>query len=157
MKTKKKKTKLELYYHESQKNGKYIKGADLEKHLIETGLIDQCLSFEDEVVKGWIDKPETYPEEYKKVYPHLWKSTKTSGGYRLVAYLDWFGSRVFVNWSWLENDWRGLDPALLASSSDLGNLEKSLDPLSLDLRIKTLESQVEKIISWANKMALPEL
>src|SRR3990167_8257914 len=88
MKTKKKKTKLELYYHESQKNGKYIKGADLEKHLIETGLIDQCLSFEDEVVKGWIDKPETYPEEYKKVYPHLWKSTKTSGGYRLVAYLD---------------------------------------------------------------------
>ena len=107
---------VELFRHEKQKNGGWIKGFELDKYLNEEGLIDRCFSVDDEIVKNWIKHPETYPEELKKVYPFLWKSQLASGDDRSVAYLVWDGGRVFVSWYWLENAWSGFNPVLLASS-----------------------------------------
>lgn len=116
MKTSPKKT--ELYLWDKQKSNEYSTGFEVETHLKETGLIERCLSLEDEIVKEWIKNPKTYPEEYKKVYPYLWKSTGGRRGFRRVACLDWYDARVVVNWHWLDSWWYGSDPALLASSSE---------------------------------------
>jgi len=93
-----------------------MKGFDLEKYLEESGLIKRCLSLEDEVVKGWLANPATYPEEFKKKAVFLWKSKRTSCGDRNVACLYWRVDRVFVRWRWLGRDWFGADPTLLAGS-----------------------------------------
>ena len=105
-----------LYLAPGQQNGGWMKGFDLEKHLEETKLIDRAYSLEDELVKGWIANPSTYPEEFKKKAVFLWKSQRTSGSDREVAYLYWDDDRVIVSWDWLEDRWYGYDPVLLASS-----------------------------------------
>jgi hypothetical protein len=48
---------------------------------------------------------------------------RDSGDDRNVAYLIWNDGKVLVNWNWLDNDWNGNNPALLA------NLIISLLPL----------------------------
>lgn len=106
----------ELYLAPGQQNGRWMKGSDLEKHLLETKLIERALSLDDELVKGWFADPSSYPEEFKGKEIFLWKSTRTSGSSRFVAYLYWSGGRVVVDWSWLESGWDGYDPALLASA-----------------------------------------
>lgn len=105
-----------LYLHDKQKNDGWINGSNLEKHLEETKLIDRCFSLEDELVKGWIANPSTYPEEFKDKAIFLWKSKRSSGGYTHVAYLYWRDDCVLVSWYWLERWWGGDHPALLASS-----------------------------------------
>lgn len=104
-----------LHTWEKQKQPPFPTGFGVEEHLKETGLIDRCLSLDDEVVKGWIKNPKTYPQEYKDVYLYLWKSQRTDGSYRHIAYLYWRGDRVIVSWYWLEGRWRGYHPVLLAS------------------------------------------
>jgi hypothetical protein len=111
--------KFELYLHDKQKNGGWMKGYDLEKHLQETNLLNRAFSLEDDIVKGWLANPKTYPEEFKGKAIFLWKSRQDSDDYRSVAYLIWSGEQVIVLWHWLEFGWRGLDPALLARSSAL--------------------------------------
>lgn len=106
----------ELYLAPGQKNGGWVKGFDLEKYLQEEKLIERAFSLEDELVKGWLANPATYPEEFGKKAIFLWKSTRTTGSDRGVAYLYWSGGRVVVRWRWLEGDWDGDNPALLASS-----------------------------------------
>ena len=107
---------FELYLAPAQRDGGTMKGFDLEKHLQETKLIDRCFSLEDELVKGWIANPSTYPEEFKTKVVFLWKSKRTSGSGRDVAYLCWDDDRVIVGWYWLDGRGRGDGPALLASS-----------------------------------------
>lgn len=114
--------KTKLYTWERQKQAPYPTGFEVEEHLKEKGLYDRTLSLDDDVVKRWLEKPETYPEEYKSVYPYLWKSQRTGGSYcgvgsqHVVAYLYWDGDRVIVHWYWLEYRWSGYDPVLLASN-----------------------------------------
>ena len=105
-----------LYFAPGQQNGGWMKGFDLEKHLEETKLIDRAFSLDDELVKGWIDNPSTYPEEFKGKAIFLWKSKRTAGSGRPVACLSWDDDRVVVRWGWLGSDWGGSSPALLASS-----------------------------------------
>ena len=107
------------YLAPGQQRGSWMKGFDLEKHLIETKLIDRAFSLEDEVVKGWIANPSSYPEEFKGSAIFLWKSTRFSGFFRRAACLYWDDGRVVVDWVWLESWWLGCNPALLASSSPL--------------------------------------
>lgn len=107
---------FEFYLHEKQKNGGWIKGFDLENHLEETKLIDRCLSLDDELVKGWLANPSSYPEEFKGKAVFLWKSKRSSGDSRRVAFLYWRDDRVIVYWRWLGRWWSGDYPALLASS-----------------------------------------
>jgi len=107
---------FELYLAPAQQNGGYMKGFDLEKHLVETGRIKRSFSLEDELVKGWLADPSTYPEELKGKAVSLWKSRRTSRGDRFVASLCWYDVRVIVIWDWLGLGWYGSNPALLASS-----------------------------------------
>lgn len=107
---------LELYIFGKQKTGGYEIGFDLEKHLEETKLINRAFSLDDELVKGWIADPSTYPEEFKGKAIFLWKSKRASGDNRRVAYLAWGGEHVVVDWYWLGRRWDGSNPALLASS-----------------------------------------
>jgi len=64
----------------------------------------------------WIANPTSYPEEFKGKAIFLWKSVQRHDDY-LAPYLiwDWDEGGVIVNWSWLENMWDDIDPALLAS------------------------------------------
>ncbi len=107
---------FELYLAPCQRDGGWMAGFDLEKHLEETKLIDRAFSIEDELVKGWLANPSTYPEECKGKAIFLWKSKRAIGSGRRVAYLYWRGDRVVVDWRWLGDGWDGSDPALLASS-----------------------------------------
>jgi len=112
--------KFELYFHPKQKEqGGWVGGFEFDKHLRETSRFECTRSLEDEEVKGWLENPETYPEEYRNKAIFLWKSLRDSGDVRYVAYLVWFSGRVFVRWRWLEGGWCGYDPVLLASSSDV--------------------------------------
>ncbi|MEQ1561132.1 MAG: hypothetical protein ABL899_00250 [Nitrospira sp.] len=106
---------FELYLSPKQKGG-WISGFDLESHLEEEKLTDRTFSLEDELVKGWLADPSTYPEEFKKKAVFLWKSQRDSGSYRSFAYLFWDGGRVGVGWDGLGSRWFGGDPVLLASS-----------------------------------------
>ena len=108
----------ELYLAPGQQNGAWMKGLDLEKYLEEMRLIERCFSLDDELVKGWIADPATYPDEFKGKAIFLWKSKRLSGSRRDVACLCWDGDRVVVGWDWLELGWRGNDPALLARPND---------------------------------------
>ena len=105
-----------LYLAPGQENGGWMKGFDLEKHLEETKLIERAFSLDDELVKGWLENPSAYPEEFKGKAIFLWKSKRASGGFTDVAYLCWVGGRVVVYWYWLGRVWGGSSPALLASS-----------------------------------------
>ncbi|OGI91788.1 MAG: hypothetical protein A2843_00935 [Candidatus Wildermuthbacteria bacterium RIFCSPHIGHO2_01_FULL_48_27b] len=107
---------FELYLTPRQKNGGSVTGFDLEKHLQRSMRFDRCFSLDDEVVKGWLANPATYPEEFKKRMVFLWKSKWTSGDITDVAYLYWDDGRVIVRWRWLEYGWGGRSPVLLASS-----------------------------------------
>ncbi len=107
----------ELYLLPTQEKGETIRGFYLESHLKETGLIDRCFSIEDDLVRGWVANPATYPEELKGKMVFLWKSAQGRDGDRYVPYLIWGGNKVVVDWSWLEYRWSVSSPALLASSS----------------------------------------
>ena len=94
--------------------GRWMGGFDLEEHLRKNNLIAQAYGLEDELVKGWIANPETYPEEFKNKAVFLWKSTQDLvDGHRSVRYLNWDDGRVVVRWRWLGFDWYGRGPALL--------------------------------------------
>lgn len=107
---------FDLYLAPGQKNGGYMTGFDLEKHLEEAKLLDRTFSLDDELVKGWLADPSTYPEEFKGKAVFLWKGQWSSGSNRNVACLCWGVERVLVFWGRLGSRWGGRDPALLASS-----------------------------------------
>jgi hypothetical protein len=103
----------ELYLHSEQKRGGSILGFDLEKHLEDEGLIERAFSLESPLVKLWLEKPETYPEELKNKVVFLWGSGRTAFDARQVADLVWGVGRVCVSWRWLGYRWLSNDPALL--------------------------------------------
>lgn len=116
---------FELYLHPDQNSGT-IGGFELEAHLKETGRLDRALGLEDEVVKGWIANPATYPEELKEKLVFLWKSAldrqshRDLPTHRDVPFLFWNsgGEEVIVAWSWLDEDeWSHRCISLLSSSS----------------------------------------
>jgi hypothetical protein len=105
----------ELYLAPAQRGGT-IKGFDLDKHLQDEKLTPRTMGLEDEVVKGWLADPSTYPEEFKGKAIFLWKSQRGSRGDRSVACLIWRDGRVVVLWDWLDDQWHEGNPVLLASS-----------------------------------------
>jgi hypothetical protein len=107
--------KYELYLHQKQKED-YILGTELYKHLKKEKILDRCLSLDSELVKEWIENPDTYPEELTYVFPYLWGSVRDLGSRREVAYLLWHDGCVVVLWRWLGSGWDGNDQTLLASS-----------------------------------------
>ena len=109
--------KFELYLHPKQRKvGEWIGGFEFDKYLHENGLYERTLSLGDLEVKGGLENPETYPEEYRGKAVFLWKTQRGSGVRREVAYLVWHDGRVIVRWYWLVGRWDGDNPVLLASS-----------------------------------------
>ena len=104
-----------LHLAPEQKKGGWITVTDMDEHLRKEKLIDRTMGLEDEVVKGWLADPSTYPEEFKNKAVFLWKSQRSSGG-RRIACLVWGGGRVIVSWDWLGCGLCGCGPVLLASS-----------------------------------------
>ncbi len=105
--------KFELYLFGKQNIGAWEMGYEIEKHLKKTGLINSCLRKDDDVVKSWITKPETYPEEFKGKSIYLWKSAEGRGSDRRVPCLFWRGDRVLLSWHPTHIVWDSGDPAVL--------------------------------------------
>lgn len=98
-------TGYEFYLAPGQQYCDSVVGVVLEKHLKETRLIDRAFSLDDELIKGWIANPETYPENFKGRHVILWKSKRVSDDGDTVAYLYWTedgpeeeDSKVIVLW-----------------------------------------------------------
>lgn len=93
-----------LYLSDKQQHGWLMRGSAIEADLKETGLINRCISLENEQVKRWIADPSTYPEEYKGKYVYLWKSAQGQGDRREVPYL-WNADKVNVGWQRICEAW----------------------------------------------------
>lgn len=107
---------FELYLIPGQDVGQ-VTGFDIAKHLEETGLINRAFSLEDELIKGWIADPSTYPEELKTKEVFLWKSQRHPS-YPLnqdnVSHLSWCGGpKVLTGNQFLNRWWSSRGPAIL--------------------------------------------
>lgn len=106
--------KWTLYRHPSQAVGDSVVGFYLETHLKETGLIERAYSLEDELVKGWLSNPATYPAELRGEVIFLWQNTEgeDDDGTRTVPCLVWDVGMVHVRryslFERLGNDHRAL-------------------------------------------------
>mgnify|MGYP001559486861 CR=1 FL=1 len=108
--------KFELYLFGKQKAGGWEMGYNIERHLKKTGLINRCLSKDDECVRNWLANPETYPEEFKGKAVFLWKSADGRVVNRVAPCLIWRDGGVVLHWDWLDLDWYGGYPAVLAGA-----------------------------------------
>lgn len=70
----------------------------LEKHLESEDLLVRAYSLEDDLIKGWLANPATYPDEFVHSAVILWGSEKFSGPDRRVACLRWNLTKVAVVW-----------------------------------------------------------
>ncbi len=107
--------KFELYLFGKQRTGGSETGYTVEKSLRETGLIARCLSTDDEMVKGWVINPNTYPAEFKGKVIFLWKSAKGRGVNRRVPCLVWYHGEVVMVWHLHSHGLGGSNPAVLVS------------------------------------------
>ena len=109
---------FELYLVPGQDAGR-MSGFDIAKHLEETGLINRAFSLEDDLIKGWIADPATYPEELKTKAVFLWKSQQHPSyphNKDNVFSLHWYGGPNVVRGNhFLRNNLSSECPALLKS------------------------------------------
>ena len=107
---------FELYLVPGQDAGR-MSGFDIAKHLEETGLINRAFSLEDDLIKGWIADPATYPEELKTKAVFLWKSQQHPvypPNKDNVFFLSWCdGPAVLTGNQLLRLKWTSGGPALL--------------------------------------------
>lgn len=105
-------TGLTQWLHDKQKGGGYTTGNVIYEHLKENGLLPSCLNLQDGLAiqaKGIAVFRKLFQG---KVLP-LWKSIVRYGGGGLrVPCLCGGGSRVVVDWRWLDSRFIGGDPAL---------------------------------------------
>ena len=115
-------TAFELYLAPGQENFGLMTALDIEKHLEETGLINRVFSLKDELVKGWVANPSTYPEELKTKRVLLWGSKQICHGDGSdprdveFAHLIWYQNRVLERWLWLVGVFSDGSPTLLRQS-----------------------------------------
>ena len=106
---------LRLYLTPSQVRGEHIIGLHVGSHLKEMKLFERTFSPEDEVIKGWIANPSTYPNKFKEKSVFLWNSERYSGGDCWFAFLVWKDDHVSVDWRRHGDSWGADDPILLTS------------------------------------------
>lgn len=108
--------KLELWLHEGQKNGKWVKGQKIYEHLKENKMLESCLSLSD--LLAIQAKGITFFRQHfasKAVFG--WKSVvRHRDGSLFVPYLYGDGKQVVLRWLWLEVGWLGNNPALRFAS-----------------------------------------
>lgn len=104
-------TKVELWLHDDQKNGKWMGGVHIYEYLKETDGLKNCLGLHDavEIQKKGIAL-------FRKLFGHkvvfCWKSVvRDRDGSLNVPYVGGRGGNVMVDWGWLGSDWDGNHPA----------------------------------------------
>lgn len=104
--------KVELYLHDGQKNGSWMKGTKLYEHLKETDSLKNCLGLHDalEIQKKGI---EVFRKLFGNKMVFCWKSVvRDHDGNLGVPYVYDVGDEVVVDWDWLDDVWLdNCDPA----------------------------------------------
>jgi len=96
---------VELYLHDDQKDGKWMEGTKIYKHLKETDSLKACLGLQDalEIKKKGI---EVFRKLFGGKVVCCWKSVvRDHDGNLYVPYVYDGSDRVVVDWRWLVNDW----------------------------------------------------
>ena len=92
----------ELYVPNTQALSGYIDYLALDQHLERTGRINRAFSIDDELVKGWLANPSSYPEEFKVMTIYLWKSQRGTGLASRTASLLWINEELRESWFSIE-------------------------------------------------------
>ena len=103
---------VELYVHDKQKNGRWMKGTKLYEHLKETDSLRICLGLHDalEIQKKGI---KVFQKLFGDKAVFCWKSVvRYRGGGLGVTYVYNDGQKVVVGWSWLGRLWNDDYPAV---------------------------------------------
>lgn len=103
--------KVELYLHDEQKDGKWMKGTKLYDHLKETDSLKNCLGLHDalEIQKKGI---KVFRKLFGGKAVFCWKSVvRSRDGDLFVPCVCVGGSLVVVSWDWLGHGWYDVDPA----------------------------------------------
>lgn len=106
-------SRVRLHLDDGQKDGKWIKGDELRKKLINervytAHILDYLLKSENQ---------HLIPEEWKKKVVFFWGTIyRGSGGDLCVRYLGWDGGRWGWYYDWLGGDWNSGYPAAVSTS-----------------------------------------
>lgn len=130
---------FDLYLSEEQKTG-YITGHTLREKLKDEPVMNLAMA------QFFLDNPKLYPEAWKGKWIYFWGTiVQHSDGYLRVPYLIGRGDLVVLSWYWLAYYWHSHYPALRFGKSLSLRPSEPLVPLAFDLRLKNLESDMEKI------------
>lgn len=107
---------IDPWLHDGQNNGRSMGGNKLYEYLKEQKMLESCLSLRDgeEIQKKGI---AVFRKFFRGKAVFLWKSVvQDRHGYWYVPYLCEYGDQVILDWSCLDYDRRGNDPALRFAS-----------------------------------------
>ena len=102
---------VELWLHEGQKGGKWVKGQVIYDHLKANNMLDGCLGLADLLAiqaKGIA----FFRQHFAGKAVFGWKSAvRRRDGGLYVPYLYGYGDKVVLCWRWLDVDWNDNNPA----------------------------------------------
>ena len=104
-------SKVELWLHPSQQNGKCTNGQIIYDYLLKKMILAGCLNLQDLLAiqaKGIV----FFRKYFRGNALFGWKSVvRSDGGGLRAPYLYERGGKVVLDWHWLENNWGDNDPA----------------------------------------------
>ena len=104
-------SKIELWLAKDQQKSKSMEGNKLRKELQSRKVLNA------NVLDYLLAHPELIPEEWKGKCLFFWGTIyRRSNGHLYVRFLYWFGDRWRWVGGWLDDGWRGNDPAVLSAS-----------------------------------------
>mgnify|MGYP001591697062 FL=1 len=109
-------SEVKQWFHDRQKNGKWIKGNEIHTYLKETDTLKTCFGLRDleEIQKKGI---AFFRKHFQGKSVFAWKSVvRSRDGYLVVPFLYEYGGKVVLVWYWLGDIWRDDYPALRFAS-----------------------------------------
>ncbi len=108
--------KLELWLHESQKKGRWVKGEKIYEHLKKEKMLESCLGLSD-LLAIQVGGIAFFRQHFAGKAVFGWKSVvRHRDGNLSVPYLYENGDEVVLRWDWLGNVWHDSYPALRFAS-----------------------------------------
>ena len=102
---------VQLFLSEGQRGGNVLEGNKLRKELAGKPVLNA------NVLDYLLANPHLIPEEWKGKYVFFWGTVyRSSDGRLFVRCLDWDGGRWGWICYWLDDVWRGINPAALCAS-----------------------------------------
>lgn len=143
----------ELYLVDEQKTG-YISGHSLREKLKDEPVMNLAMA------QYLTEHPKLYPKSWKGQHIYFWGTlVQNSDDSLYVPYLIESDGKVVLYWNWLDYCWRSHDPALRFRKFGISSSEPKILPSDTLIlaRIEKLETQVEKLTNWANRLSPLEL